>query len=30
MKLDITTLAPVHGGRTGPWSEFAQTMSRTQ
>ena len=30
MKLDIVTLAPVHGGRTGPWSEFAQTMSRAQ
>ena len=30
MKLDIATIAPVHGGRTAPWSEFTQFMSRAQ
>jgi glyoxylase-like metal-dependent hydrolase (beta-lactamase superfamily II) len=23
LKLDVTTIAPIHGGRTFPWAEFA-------
>ena len=27
LKLDVTTIAPIHGGRTVPWAEFAKLMA---
>jgi glyoxylase-like metal-dependent hydrolase (beta-lactamase superfamily II) len=27
LKLDVTTIAPIHGGRTIPWAEFAKLMA---
>ena len=24
LKLDVTTIAPIHGGRTYPWADFAR------
>ena len=30
LKLDVTTLAPIHGGRTVPWAEFATFVARAK
>jgi glyoxylase-like metal-dependent hydrolase (beta-lactamase superfamily II) len=27
LKLDVTTIAPIHGGRTFPWAEFAKFVT---
>ena len=27
LKLDVTTIAPIHGGRTFPWTEFAKFVA---
>jgi glyoxylase-like metal-dependent hydrolase (beta-lactamase superfamily II) len=27
LKLDVTTIAPIHGGRTYPWADFAKFVS---
>ena len=27
LKLDVTTIAPIHGGRTYPWADFARFVS---
>jgi hypothetical protein len=24
LKLDVTTIAPIHGGRVYPWADFAK------
>jgi glyoxylase-like metal-dependent hydrolase (beta-lactamase superfamily II) len=27
LKLDVTTIAPIHGGRTIPWAEFTKFVT---
>jgi hypothetical protein len=27
LKLDVQTIAPIHGGRTYPWADFARFVS---
>jgi len=27
LKLDVQTIAPIHGGRTYPWADFAKFVS---
>jgi glyoxylase-like metal-dependent hydrolase (beta-lactamase superfamily II) len=29
LKLDVTTIAPIHGGRTYPWADFAKFVTST-